>query len=181
MNPNASTLSYTASMLELTGKPHAFQGYAYGFHQPTLRYKLHREGCNPLNLADIDIFFLKELGVFCDFDLTGDEDDPIMKRLMHWPSALLNQANHPVFEPARLLKQEGNKPNHHTVIQPCMDHGAALSVVVFVIRLLKLAFQEKISGESLKEIKKTFSFFQKGLAVTGLQGYNPEIYFESGR
>ena len=165
-------------MLELTGKPFAFQGYVHGFHQPTLRYKLHHAVVNPPNLSDIDAFFLKELGVYSDFDHSGDEDAPLLVRLKNWPSALLNQANHPVFEPARISKFEGKNPNHYLIFQPCMDHDAALSSVVFVIRLLKLAFQEN-AVEGLMEVKKSFSSFQKNLAFTGLQGFNQKYILKA--
>lgn len=177
MNPNANSQSPSLSTLELTGKPYAFQGYVHGFHQPTLRYKLHHDVVTQPNLPEIDAFFSKELGVPCDFDLSGDED-PILARLKHWPSALLNQANHPVFEPARILKRQGNDSDHYLMLQPCMEHGAALAAVIFVIRLLKLAFQEN-AVEGLKEVKKSFSSFQKGLAFTGLQGFNQKFILKA--
>jgi cyanophycin synthetase len=178
MNSNASAQSSSLSTLELTGKPYAFQGYVHGFHQPTLRYKLHLELVNPPNLSEIDAFFLKELGVHSDFNHSGDGDDSILARLKHWPSALLNQANHPVFELARIMKPEVKNPNHYLIFQPCMDHGASLAAVVFVIRLLKLAFQ-KNAVEDLKEVKKSFSSFQKGLAFTGLQGFNQKYILKA--
>ncbi len=177
MNSNASAQSSSLSALELTGKPYAFQGYVHGFHQPTLRYKLHLEIVNPPNLPEIDAFFLKELGVPCDFVLP-DENDPVLMRLLQWPSALLNQANHPVFEPARILKTEGKNPNHYLIFQPCMDHGAALAAVVFVIRLLKLAFQERFV-DGLKEVKESFSSFQQTLAFTELQGLNQKFILKA--
>ena len=177
MKPAFSAQPSTVCPLELTGKPYAFQGYVYGFHQPTLRYKLHHEVVNPPNLPEIDAFFLKEMGVVCDFDLSV-HDDPILLRIMQWPSALLNQANHPVFEPARLLTGQGKDSNHHLILQPCMDHGAALSAVVFVIRLLKLAFQEN-GADGLKEMKKVFISFQEGLSVTGLQGFNQKLFLHA--
>ncbi len=177
MNPNASAQSSSLSTLEMTGKPYAFQGYVHGFHQPTLRYKLLWEAGSLPNLPDIDAFFLKELGVPCDFDFSGD-DEPVLARLKHWPSALLNQENHPVFEPACILKRQGNDADHYLMLQPCMEHGAALAAVVFVIRLLKLAFQEN-AVEGLKEVKKTFSSFQKGLAFTGLQGFNQKFILKA--
>jgi cyanophycin synthetase len=174
MKPVLSTQASPVFILELSGKPYAFQGYVYGFNQPTLRYKLHHEVVNPSNLPEIDAFFSKELGVICDFDLL-DENDPILMRLMQWPSALLNQASHPVFEPARILTSQGKDSDHHLILQPCMDHGAALSAVVFVIRLLKLAFQES-AVDGLKEIKKSFRSFQENLSLTGLQGFNQKLF-----
>ncbi len=179
MNPNTAAQSSSVSMLDLTGKPFAFQGYVNGFRQPTLRYKVHSETGKPPNLSEIDTFFLKELGVHYYFDLSGDEDDPVLARLKHWPSALLNQANHPVFEPARILKPEGKNPDHYLIFQPCMDHGAAVSAVLFVVNLLKLAFRERGAGESLKEVKKSYSSFQKGLAFTGLQDYNQKFILKA--
>ena len=179
MNPDVIEQSSSFLTLELTGKPYAFQGYVYGFHQPTLRYKVHWDACKPHNLGDIDTFFSKELAVHCDYDFSGDEDDPILSRLMQWPSALLNQANHPVFEPARLLKPEGKSPNYHIVFQPCMDHGAALSSVVFVIDLLKLAFRERGVSDSLKDVKKSSSNLLKSLAFSGLQGFNQKYFLKA--
>ncbi len=178
VNVNTINQSSSLSQLELTGRPYAFQGYVYGFHQPTLRYKLHHEVVKVSNLSEIDFFFLKELGVVCDFDMP-DEDDPILMRLMHWPSALLNQANHPVFEPASLLKRQGKDSDHCLILQPCRDHVAALSAVLFVIKLLKLALQESVPGEGLKEVKKSFRSFQESLAVTGLQGFNQKLFLHA--
>ena len=177
MKTTFSAQPSTVCTLELEGKPYAFQGYVHGFHQPTLRYKLHHEVVNLPNLPEIDAFFFKEMGVVCDFDLPVD-DDPILMRIMRWPSALLNQANHPVFEPARLLTSQGKDSRHHLILQPCMDHGAALSAVCFVIRLLKLAFQES-GADGLKEMKKVFLSFQDGLSVTGLQGFNQKLFLHA--
>ncbi len=175
----ASAQSPSLSILELTGKPYAFQGYVHGLHQPTLRYKLHHDVVKAPHLPAIDDFFLKELGVFCDLDLS-DAEDSILKRLMQWPSALLNQATHPVFEPAQRVLKPGEKTSsHHVILQPCMDHGAALSAVLFVIRLLKLAFQESLSVEALKEVQKSFSSLQESLSVTGLQGFNQKLFLHA--
>jgi cyanophycin synthetase len=179
MNQNCTDQSSSLSAFGLKGKPHAFHGCVYGFRQPTLRYKLHRETGKPPNLSEIDTFFLKELGVLCDYDFSGDEEDPILARLRHWPSALLNQANHPVFEPARILKTEGKNPDQYLIFQPCMDHGAALSAVLFVMDLLKLAFRERGASDTLSEIKKTFSSFQPALVFIGLQGFNQKFILKA--
>lgn len=178
MNPKAGDQSYSVSTIELTGKSYAFGGYVYGFHQPTLRYHLHCDVLKTPGISEIDNFVINELGAACELDLPHEEN-PILTRLKYWPSAILNQANHPAFETARILKPEEKKQNHHTIIQPCLDHAAALSVVVFVIRLLKLTSQESVPGEVLREVKKSFDSLLKSLEFSGLHGFNQGLFLNA--
>jgi cyanophycin synthetase len=178
MNQTTSDTSSTVRAISLTGKPISFPGYVFGFHQPTLCYQIHIESCNPSNLSSIDDFVKENLHVVGDLD-DPDNNDPVIRRLKHWPSALLKQKNHPIFESVKILRQNEKQPNHYTIIQPCFDHRAALSAVVFFTNLLAMASREAgIISESFKKFEEIYNKLQEHLAGTGLQGFNP-IHFLS--
>lgn len=176
MTPDAAVSLSSLPGIALTGKPHLFQGYVYGFHQPTLRYQVHGESVKLPGLSDIDRMVAADLGIVCK-DFPGEADDyPFLRRLQYWPSAILKQANHPVFEPARILEPTAKNPDCRTLIQPCMDHRAALSAVAFVMDLLKTAVQERPAQKPLKELKHSFEQLLKNLSAIGLQGFN-QLHF----
>ena len=168
LNPNPESLS--APTLVLSGKPYLFQGYVYGFHQPTVRYQVTLGSVNLSGLSEIDIFASKVLGLSGNFD--APVEHPILTRIKYWPSAILHQANHPIFEPARLLRPDGKNSNYHIIIQPCLDHRSALLVVDFIVDLLKLASLETVPTESFDELKRSFEGLVKNLEITGLNGFN---------
>lgn len=179
MTSKIMELSTSFPRITLAGKSNAFQGYVYGFRQPTLRYQVQYAATNLPDLSFLDGIFLHDFGISgMMFDVISlpDQEDPVLKCLQHWPSAILNQAKNPVFQSARVLGSSDKHKGLYTIIQPCMNDRAALIVVTFVIDVLKLALKGDLDLKSVKELKLSFDQLIKNISSVGLQGFN-QLHF----
>ena len=157
----------------MLGRPHAFVGYASGFHQPTLRYAVRFVSGDMTKLAELDRLLGRELDTLYESDgvLAGME---VPARLKHWTRAVLEKGAHPVFEPARLLLPSAGQPYVYIIIQPCLNHSAALLVVNFLIKTINsvLTGEQMFSDGASEQVRSGLSRLLKDLEPSRLQGFN---------
>ena len=160
--------------IQLLGRPRALDGYALGFRQPILRYALRILPGRPSLPAELGRLMAAELGT-----QSSPEADPgewgIPKWLVHWTRAILEKAVHPVFEDGLPQAVGKEHPGHFLIAQPCLNHSAALRVVVFLIKTLNRV----LAGDGVpvttlvkEQVLSELRGLLKGLAPLGLQGFN---------
>lgn len=121
--------------IRLLGRPRVFDGYALGFRQPTLRYAVSVPAGEPWPLAEFDRSLGGGLGTASSpGKYPGELGVP--KFLIHWTRAILDKALHPVFEDGCPQAVGKEYPGQFLITQPCLNHSAALRVVVFLIKTL---------------------------------------------
>ena len=125
--------------IQLLGRPRVFDGYALGFRQPMLRYAVRVIASDPSLLAELGRLLGGELGT-----VSSPEEFPgqwgVPKWLVHWTRAILEKAVHPIFEDGRPQAVGKEHPGQFLIAQPCLNHSAALRVVVFLIKTLNRVF-----------------------------------------
>ena len=93
----------------MLAQPHAFVGYAFGFHQPTLRYAVRVVSGDMAKLVELDRSLSRELDTpYESVEVAAGLE--ALARLMRWTRAVLEKGAHPVFEPARLLLPNSVRP-----------------------------------------------------------------------
>lgn len=157
----------------MLAQPHAFVGYAFGFHQPTLRYAVRVVSGDMAKLVELDRSLSRELDTpYESVEVAADLE--ALVRLMRWTRAVLEKGAHPVFEPARLLLPNGGQPHVYVIDQPCLNHSAALLVVNFLIKTINsvLAGVRILSDDASEQFHSGLSRLLKDLEASGLDGFN---------
>ena len=160
--------------VQLLGRPRIFDGYALGFRQPMLRYAVRVIASDPSPLAELGRLLGGELGT-----VSSSEEFPgqwgLPKWLVRWTRAILEKAVHPIFEDGRPQPAGKEHPDQFLIDQPCLNHSAALRVVVFLIKTLNRVFMGRgvpvtdiVKEQVLSELRSLLT----GLAPSGLAGFN---------
>jgi cyanophycin synthetase len=157
----------------MLARPHAFTGYASGFHQPTLRYAVRIISGDMAKLVELDRLLGRELDIpYESVEVPAGREVPAC--LMHWTRIVLEKGAHPVFEPARLLLPNDGQTHVYIIDQPCLNHSAALLIVNFLIKTINsvLAGERILSDGASQQVHSGLSKLLKDLEPSGLHGFN---------
>ncbi len=157
----------------MLARPHAFVGYASGFHQPSLRYVVRVVSGDMAKLVELDRLLGHELDISNE-SVVVPVGMEVPARLMRWTRAALEKGAHPIFESARLRLPYDGQPHVYIIDQPCLNHSAALLVVNFLIKTINsvLAGERMVADSASEIIHFGLPKLLKDLAPSGLQGFN---------
>ncbi|ROZ79634.1 acetate--CoA ligase family protein [Ramlibacter sp. WS9] len=162
-----------AHVVKPVGNAMTFQGYAWGVRQPSLQYAVHADKANEHGLLELDSILSGLVGPDATALAAERSSDPVVTRLLMWPTALLRAGSHSVFQPARASVVQRPGGTLHLIQQPCMQHGAATSAVNFVIGAINLFGIDAKSADARQGLNTNFSQLLKSLKHTGMRGFNP--------
>ncbi len=173
--PEGNTNARTS--IQLHSRPHFFEGYAFGFRQPVLRYTVFvpdGDGAPPDRLGLL-------LGKTLDVEFEPENTSlrhAITHYLLFWPRVILEQSEHPVFESARLLPTPDGSSGVSTIAQPCLDHNAAFSVVNFLVGAANAVLKtgRELKPDTEKQLLSGLDKLQKSIKPLGLNGFN-QLHF----
>ena len=175
ISPTVAPIS--TQKIQATCRAQAFLGYAYGFHQPIVTYRLLIPKVEEARLISLDQLLAGELGTLSDA-LPGSSLDPIVSRLLVWPRAILEKATHPVFEPARLLYRQEGSPPQYAIAQPCLNPAAAQITIGFLVGAMNALLSEgqEPTATCMGDIRSKLSAVLKELSRSALRGFN-QLHF----
>ena len=163
--------------LQLYSRPHFFEGYVFGFRQPVLRYTVL--------ISDGDSAQINRLGLLLgktfDVEYTSENTSfphAVAHYLRFWPRVILEQSEHPVFEPARQIPTPDGPPGVSTIVQPCLDHNATFSVVNFLVGAANTALKtgRELTSDIEKQLSSGLDKLQNSIKPLGLNGFN-QLHF----
>jgi cyanophycin synthetase len=169
----------SAPAVKPIGGAQMFQGYAWGVRQPSLQYAVQPGTASEEGLRELDTLLSGLLGPDSDPLLAERTGDPVLDRLLAWPTAILRAGSHAVFQPARASAVQRAGVALQLIQQPCLQHGAATSTVNFMMRAINLFGAEARAAEAPEKISASLAQLLKGLKHTGLRGFNPNWFLSA--
>lgn len=154
------------------GSAQTFRGYAWGVRQPSLQYAVQVAHAKEEGLLELDALFSSVLGIDATAPAPDRTGDPVMDRLVTWPTAILRAGTHPVFQAARASAVQRADATLHLVQQPCLQHAAAMKTVKFVVSSLNHLAADAQAAAAGKNIGVDLERLLKELKRSGLHGFN---------
>ncbi len=176
-DPNKNQQVVQKKVVGLRDNTNFYDGYAFGFKQPVLRYGLVVRKEHSPDLNELACLLGSELGIDRQELQEHDEYKTMVSFLTRFTRIILETSSHPVFQDARITRLSKSNPDTWIVFQPCFHHAAALQVVSFLLHLIN----EHCSGRSSEQVnnmKARLDTLVKNVKEKGTQGFN-SIHFLS--
>lgn len=170
----ARPLPRPKACVRLVGPAVYYDGYAFGFRQPVLRYVVRIHQGAVAGLFGLGRLLGAELGIVYEPEKNRSFEYAVADFLMYWTTTVLEKSAHPVFEPARILVSSKRVSGVYVIVQPCLYRAAALKVVTFLVSLVNPAVGgENVSDKNyVEQVRSGLSKLLKSLDKVGLQGFN---------